>query len=367
MSTHTNFFLSPFLLPLVALAGGIYVQALLSTSWFVLTMFVCTSSALTLFLITYSQQRLLQASLCCIFFSVGGLMLQLQLSEFFQIRSHLVGKKLTLSGTITNKETLLEGKQCLWLMIEQFTDLTTNQSQEFSCFVQCYTNYPTNFLPGDQVVIENIAIPKNQNITRFPSFNDYLMRECIHASFFVHTKQQIHLKIRPSYSYTRWIWTLRENTYLRIKKKLSSCTTAFLGFLFLGKKKYKQTNSLRDLFNRWGLAHYLARSGLHIVLLIGIWSFLFSLVPINLWIKRFLLILISLIYAILSWTSVPFIRAVWIFALTSTGKLLWHHINILHLLCLVCLCMLLINPINLFFLDFQLTFGLTFTLILCNK
>lgn len=367
MSTQNKNFLSPFLVPLIALIIGIYQQIYFELSLGItISISIITSIAAFIFF-AFSYPRALSWSICFLFFSAGALALQLQLFEFFEIQSHLIGKKLTLHGIIKDKENLLKNKQCLTLDIDYITHLATNESLDLSCSIQLYTNYPTNFFVGDEVIVENIALPKKPPEFRFPSFNDYLIKEHIHASVFLHTKKQIHLVSRPKYSHIRWLWNVRENCYQRIKKKLSPETCAFLGLLFFGKKKYEQTDTLRDLFNRWGLAHYLARSGLHIVLLISIWSFLLSLVPLNLWIKRLLLVLIGGIYAFLSWTSIPFIRALSIFVLSSAGRLLWYQINILHLLCLVCLSMLLVNPMNLFFLDFQLTFGLTFALLLSNS
>lgn len=364
MSTQNKNFLSPFLAPLIWLIIGIYQQMYFDLSLCIgITMSAVASIAIFIFFV-FSYQRALSWSICFLFFSAGALTLQLQSFEFFEARSHLIGKKLTLHGIIKDKENLLKNKQSLTLDVDYITHTTTNESLDLSCSIQLYTNYSTNLFVGDEVIIENVAIPKKPPEFRSPSFNDYLTKENIHASVFLHTKKQMRLISRPQYSCNRWLWNMRENCYQGIKKKLSPETCAFLGLLFFGKKKYEQTDTLRDLFNRWGLAHYLARSGLHIVLLIGIWSFLLSLIPLNLWIKRLLLVLIGGIYAFLSWASIPFIRALSIFVLSSAGKLLWCQINIFHLLCFVCLGMLLLNPMNLFFIDFQLTFGLTFALLL---
>lgn len=354
-------------MPLAALASGIYLQAHLPISMTILVSCLTCASLILLILCLYSFQRTTSIFLVFTFLSAGGLSLQLQLLEFAHIRSLLMGKKLTLYGTILDKESLLNKKQCLTIGVDNALDTSTNQSLGITCTVQCYTNYPTKLMIADQIVVQDVAIPSQKDAIRFPSFNDYLTKENIHASFFLLTKKQIFLKNRPDQSYARIFWNLREKTYQRIKQKLSPLSTAFLGLLFLGKKKFNETDSLRNLFNEWGLAHYLARSGLHIVLLMSIWSFLLAFIPLNLWIKRFFLVAISIIYACLSWTSTSFFRALWVFMLASMGKLIWQHVNILHLLSLICLIMLILNPINLFFLDFQLTFCLTLALLLSNN
>lgn len=367
MSTRINRFLSPFLLPLTSTALGIYLEYYFQIPLFALIIACIGANITTLLFLVRSLSFGITLSLCMVFFSTGGLVLKIQQMEFDYTRTQLIGKNLTLHGTITDRETLPDRKQVITINVTQISDISAGRITQLNCNIQCYTRFSTGFLVGDIVTVSNVAIPKKPPELRFPSFNDYLAKEYIHASLFLNSNKQIDLVERPEKSFARWLWSLREQSYKKITHKLSSRSTTFLGLLFFGKKKYKEVDSLRILFNQWGLAHYLARSGLHIVLLIGIWSFLFSFLPINLWIKWLLLLMIASMYALLSWPSVPFIRAILVFGLSSMGRLLWHHVNVLHLLSLVCLSMLLLNPLHLFFLDFQLTFGLTFALLLSSR
>ncbi len=367
MSLHTKRFLSPFLLPLISIAFGIYLQYYFKIPLLVLIIFFIGASTATLIFLMRSLNAAMTLSLCIVFFTTGGLVLKLQQMEFSSTRALLYGKGLRLHGTISNKETLPDRRHIITLDVTQVDAISTDHTTEINCRIQCYTRFPSNFLVGDRIALWNAAIPKKPPELRFPTFNDYLAKEHIHASLFLSSNKQIKLIERPRKSFARWLWSLRERLYTNITQKLSPQCTTFIGLLFFGKKKHKEIDSLRVLFNQWGLAHYLARSGLHIVLLIGIWGFLFSFLPINLRIKWLMLFIIASIYGLLSWASIPFVRAMFIFGLSSIGKLLWHRINVLHLLSLVCLSMLLLNPLNLFFLDFQLTFCLTFVLILSCK
>ncbi len=95
------------------------------------------------------------------------------------------------------------------------------------------------------------------------------------------------------------------------------------------------------------------------MVLIGAWSFLLSFIRIPWIIVQILLFLLLGIYYLLSWPSVSFIRAciAWLcyqgFSLTGKST------RALHIISLTTLIVLLINPYQLFFLDFQLSFGLT--------
>ena len=69
---------------------------------------------------------------------------------------------------------------------------------------------------------------------------------------------------------------------------------------------------------------------------------------------------LSILYFILSWPSISFIRAFLIFLFTKYCNLHRHPTHFMHILLLTCCIVLLINPLQLFFLDFQLSFFLTF-------
>jgi competence protein ComEC len=156
---------------------------------------------------------------------------------------------------------------------------------------------------------------------------------------------------------------MRNDVYQAIRTKLSPLTADYFGLIFLGNKQQESAHTLRTMFSYWGLSHYLARSGLHIILFIMLWSFFFRIIPLHGSIKRVMLVVICVVYDFLSWSSIPFARAYYAFLLMKGGELLYQQINYLHILSIVCLSILLFNPMQLFFLDFQLTFALTFTLV----
>ena len=221
-------------------------------------------------------------------------------------------------------------------------------------------------MPSDTIIIKNIMLKKTQgtSMSDKPIFADYLLKEDALSSLFIDQQNSYTLQSRPTWSFNRWLWTKKMNLYHACKQKLSYTTFTYFSLIFLGNKYFAKYDSLRALFNQWGLAHFLARSGLHIVLFIFMWTFLLNLMPLPLQWKRIILICCCFCYCMLSWISISFIRAFFVFILTQLGALLARPTHFLHLLTLTCLLILLFNPIQLFFLDFQLTFGLTFTLAL---
>jgi len=155
----------------------------------------------------------------------------------------------------------------------------------------------------------------------------------------------------------------RNQFYSRLTSGLSVTAKGFVGLMFFGCKEPK-SEDVRDLFGRWGLAHFLARSGLHIVIFVLLLTLLLRLFPCHQRAKSLLLFVVCLIYDALSWSSVSFLRA-WILALLIiTRNLIGRHTSYLHLLCLSCIGILAYNPCYLTSIDFQLTYALTFALTL---
>jgi len=233
---------------------------------------------------------------------------------------------------------------------------------------QFYTKGIKNIKEGDTVAFRNIVLKKIKN----GSFQTYLMKEGICTTLFIENPDYSVIK-RPTYSYIQSVATLKNRLYSSLKTKIKPKTFALLSSLFLGNKTYKKEylDVVADNFKQWGISHFLARSGLHLVIFILIWELILRLIPWRYTIKCSLLLVLSILYFILSWSSVSFIRAFLIFIFTKYCNLHRHPTHFMHILLLTCCVVLLINPLQLFFLDFQLSFFLTFGLswisLYCNK
>lgn len=221
---------------------------------------------------------------------------------------------------------------------------------------------------GDIITIEQCLIkPPQPSTTGNRTYADHLLKEHILTALFLTNHLQLTCTYRPTWSLRRWLWNLRTTTYQTIRTHLSALTRPYIGLIFFGNKQQYNVDALRTTFNYWGLAHFLARAGLHIILFIFIWTSMLHILPIHIMYKKIILLIICVVYDLLSWQSIPFTRAFYAFGLAKVGELLGKPINSLHILTLMCLVILLYNPMQLFFLDFQLSFGLTFALILFSN
>lgn len=220
--------------------------------------------------------------------------------------------------------------------------------------MRLYLHSKTSLLPGDEIAFRKIIFKKQKN----RSYEQYLFKEGIVGC--IYAERLIHKRIyRPQLSIRRWCSQKREELKMRIFQKLSPRTASLFSTLFLGGKATKHHHELRTSFSCWGIVHYLARSGLHVMVLIGAWSFLLSFVRIPWVIVQIFLFLLLSVYYLLSWPSISFIRACIAWLCYQGFGLRGKSTRALHIISLTTLIVLLINPYQLFFLDFQLSFGLT--------
>lgn len=363
---------TPVLWPLVGTIAGIYSQAVCNFAPLVLIAGLCIVIAI-LGLALYKRSTLmLKISVTFFTFFLGALLLYTQNAEQAHLARMLANKKVDVIAVVTEKDDWIIQQgfsqhvgSVFRLTASEAYNYRSSEHQHVTFDLLCYCRHTTSLQVSDTVLIKNIVIKPAKNLSRSgnPTYDDYLLKEQVLCAVFTTGSYQLKLISRPLFSLKRWLWTARNDVYLAIRQKLSPSTADYFGLIFLGNKQQASSSELRTKFGYWGLSHYLARSGLHIVLFIMLWTFLFRLVPLHGSIKRCMLVVICIVYDFLSWTSIPFARAYYAFLLMKGGELLYQQINYLHILSIVCLSILLFNPMQLFFLDFQLTFALTFTLV----
>ena len=235
--------------------------------------------------------------------------------------------------------------------------------QAIATRLRFYLHAPDHYDIGDHVYLSRLHLkqllpPHKARLDRS------LAREEIAATFFMPRLYESTLEKKSFYYCIKRFWHYqRRLLYERLRNKCSPEMFTYFSALFFGNKQTADYTSVKDVFSRWGITHYLARSGLHIVILIMLWSMLFGLVPLPFWLKNILLLVLLYVYSMMSWASLSFYRAVWLFVLYSGALFLRRRPATLHLFSIATATTLIISPLYAFFLDFQLSFGLTLVLL----
>jgi len=200
------------------------------------------------------------------------------------------------------------------------------------------------------------------------AYNLYLAKEKVSSSFFIQ-KLDFSLIHRPVYSIQRALFAFQQHLLTVSRMLMSKETFALFCSIFLGNRteSKKVMETKKELFKVWGVSHYLARSGLHLVIFTMIWHFILSMIPLSFFYKQIILILLILFYTLFSWNSISFERALYIFFIFKLCLLSSAPSNYVHLIALTTLIILICNPLQLFFIDFQLSCGLTLALAWFNS
>lgn len=224
--------------------------------------------------------------------------------------------------------------------------------------LKVHTIAPVTFFVGDLIKIYSVKIKPQKNA----SYEKYLWKEAIHASIFL-PKFSYRLVKRPSMSIARLLHASKNRIVSAFQEKLSPLTNSLARPLFLGVKSEHDTYTLiKKYCAYWGIVHYLARSGLHVVLILYVWNLFLRCIPINFFIKKLILLMLIFIYHLLTSSSISFIRALISYVLYKVCTFQGRPSKTFDIVILTMFLILLLNPLQLFFLDFQLSFGLTLAL-----
>lgn len=275
--------------------------------------------------------------------------LPLKRSIFQVIDSQLVEEKRK-KRVISAKLIATQSEQGAWIESDQRIDFHTNSFPRLQV--------------GDMIELD---LSKHKSKKR-PHIEYYLAKEGLREIIYQHQLNYIFL-YRPKLSLSRTIKKKRDQILRKSRSLLSPQAFLLFSSLFLGNRSLakEELKELNRSFQNWGISHYLARSGLHLVTFVFIWRFLLKIIPISLFAKELILLLLAFLYYLLSWSNISFIRAFLTLIFYQLQTFSFHQSNAFYLTLSLCFLILLYNPFQLFFLDFQLSFGLTCALALFNK
>jgi len=297
---------------------------------------------------------------------IGGFSYQYQQANHATFFTYIDNDPFDISGTVTHIMPIYQGhiKQRLTIHVNAIKKAKQNDWHYINKKIHLHAAQIMNAQVGDFIEVSKLNCkPSKKN-----SFDAYLIKEKIAASIFSQNPEW-KLMHRPTFSPRRFIHNTSLNLTKGLQKKLSRETFSLFTSLFLGDTVTckKQLEHTKDQFRAWGIMHFLARSGLHLIIFIAVWQSLLCTIPLPFLLKQLIMLLLSLIYFALSWSSISFMRALYTFVLYKICALHKRPSHLVYLLSLVCFFVLLDNPMQLFFLDFQLSFTLTFALAWFNQ
>jgi predicted membrane metal-binding protein len=357
---------SPLLIPLVFLIAGIYWQAISQNSCAMLSVFLGILFMLyCYFWITQKDCSIVALGL--VFFS-GAWALAYDSGSFNIQGSRFSSRAASIEAKVEDKKWIPGNPYPYQYRLNATPAPPSIDAYTSTIPLICYAQKSCWWRVGDTIRFDDprVAIPGQLAFSQGPGFNHYLAKEGCAGSVFT-TRPWTRTLYRPFVSIQRSLNTLRQKIYCFLFFRLNRQTFNFFSSIFLGLKTFSPSDPIKEQFGCWGLSHYLARSGLHIVLFIIIWNWILCFIPLSFIFKNSLLLAIAYVYGLLSYSSISFLRATYVFYLFQIGKLSRSSsLSFAHLLALIGLIILLFNPLQLFFLDFQLSFFITLALTLSS-
>lgn len=297
-------------------------------------------------------------------FSMGACRNAFHEYQYLHLAEQLCKKKINLQGIIVNRETTNNRfSSCLTIAVT-----TCSFDRETIIFptnplIKLYCSNRISCEYGDAISLNNLYLKQSKN----GSYAIFFKKQGIIATGYLGKEQPFIIKAQPP-TITSWLYNTRERLLNTITSQLSPQARLLFSSIFLGYKTAKSpiSDTLYEQFQWWGISHYLARSGLHLVMFVIILNALFMFLPISLIFKQAITTVCIITYIFFSWSSISFIRSIiMIFCYMACSMLKMQH-HALHTISLACFAILCYNPSHLFALDFQLSFVLTLALILLH-
>jgi len=219
------------------------------------------------------------------------------------------------------------------------------------------------FLPADQLLLKGNCDPIRGavNPEQF-DYADYLKYQHVHLQL----RSEVELQIDSSNSIQRTAFKIRSELIEAFQNsKMKEENLAVLLAILLGDKS-ELDSELRDDFSRAGAMHVLAVSGLHLGIVFLLFDQLLSLFRLrkSSWIRAILLWTVLWSFALLTGMSNSVMRSALMFSLFTLGSLLSRKGSSLNSVAASAIILLLLDPLRLFQLGFQLSYSAVFGILL---
>lgn len=158
----------------------------------------------------------------------------------------------------------------------------------------------------------------------------------------------------------------KKNAIRTIESNLSEINSGIMKSIMFGDDTYLKSQTL-DKFRKLGLSHILAVSGLHIGILSGFVILLLKFIKMNIKVSLLLSLITVWLYGFLLGYPVTVVRAFIMLLIFVMSKLVYKRYDIINSLLITAYILLLINPIQIYSIGYQLSFIIVMSLSLFSK
>lgn len=265
---------------------------------------------------------------------------QIQLTAPIEIKNKSVKVLGEIQASIKNNSTLpLTGKLICYLAKDSLS-----KSLKIQDVIHAVTK------------IQSIDAPKNPK--EF-DYQKYLSNQAVFGTCYIGKEQWYLHKSSENQSFISLLNKCRSYLSQHLKSYVKGEREQQIALAILIGEKNDLDNETKRIYAKSGAMHILAVSGLHVGIVYLLFSYgLFFLNSKKLkWLKPPILILLLWLYALLSGASPSVLRATTMFSFIALGQAFNRHVNIYNMLAASALVLIVINPLIIFELGFQLSYA----------
>lgn len=269
-------------------------------------------------------------------------------------QAQLAGKQVVLVGRITEPPRLTRKQKVrLILQVEQ---LNGNGNIAGKVYATIPLLHGTGLVPGQQVqLLGKLYDPPPPSIPGGFDFRDYLRQQGIFTGF---TGQ---LMSEPT-ERPKGLWQIRQRIVKALVEGLGSPSGFLVAGMVLGRKAVDLAVDVQTQFIQVGLAHTLAASGFHVSVLVGMVKGVTGKLPQ--WVQLVAGVMTLLIYVSLTGFQASVVRAALMGGVGLIALVAGRRVRSLGLILVTATVLLIIDPLWIVDVGFQLSFMATVGLIL---
>ncbi|NQU16518.1 MAG: ComEC/Rec2 family competence protein, partial [Candidatus Saganbacteria bacterium] len=161
----------------------------------------------------------------------------------------------------------------------------------------------------------------------------------------------------------RLAFFIRKKLLDSVKKIMPSPYSDLLSGILFGKAAATIPDEIKEQFKKTGTVHILVVSGMHLSILIGVCLTILKSSRLPLWASTLIATLINLLYVLAAGAGASVIRAGIMAEAAMMGQIVDRERDFFTTLSAAALFLLIINPLSLFQIGFQLSFAATISLV----
>lgn len=351
--------------------AGIYVLALYSTlseNIFIFSLMLCSGF---IFLAYKNLLPLKYLVLWTIIFCLGVANTSLRLKRTDELLN-LAPVNSQITGTIISiPQGLSEGKPKFFFKTDKIQFGSVEKCFKSEKVLVTVNENPENQSKLKKLKLYNSYILKGRLSTPFKAGNpsqfdygNYLRNYNAYAVFYANDFEISDKNFTLKEKFLQRVNDYRENVIQIHSKYLKSPNLEILGGIVFGDDAVSPPQNIKQSFVNSGLLHILAASGMNVAFIYGFFYLLMSLFKIPFKIRVVSGMAMVGIYSLMTGLGASVIRATCMLLFVLAGKLIDRDAHSISLLSFVALLMLLYNPLWINDVGFQLSFIVTFGILI---